>query len=195
MKSTPIPKRVRDEKLRLCPFCAVCHTDKNLELNHIDPSKPATIANLIVLCGKHHGIWHYMSATHRNRDLLRNGIAEAKSRGVHIGRKPAEYERVMRLIAEHSTQFNDIYDPEYDLCTENEIMEMAGVKSGCYYKCKRMLLEAMDAQEWPYTWARPKVRKEMALYDHYIKRIRDDKTGPQNFWVENRIAGGAKACC
>lgn len=171
-KAAQIPKRVREEKLKACPCCAVCHTKKNLELNHIDPSKPSTLDNLIVLCSQHHGLWHKMSSRNRHGDLVRKGIDEAKRNGVHFGKKPANYERVMKLIAENSTQFNNIYAVDYEPKTEHEIMEMAGVKEVCYSKCKRMLLEAMAKDEWPYQWAKPKRVRNVPLYERKIKQLR-----------------------
>lgn len=169
MKATKIPKMVRAEKLRLCPFCAVCHTGVDLELNHIDPSKPATIDNLIVLCSQHHGVWHEMASKNRHSDKVRCAIKEAKERGVHFGKRSADYERVMRLIAENSTQFNPFSE-----VTEHEIMDMAGVKEVCYYKCKRMLLDALALDVWPYSWKKPKQVRNRPMYDRQIRRLRGD---------------------
>ena len=168
-KAARISKAVREEKLRLCPFCALCHTTADLELNHFDPDKPATVDNLIVLCSLHHGQWHEMRSRSRHADLVRKGIADAKTRGVHFGAPRADYERVMRLIAEHSTQFN-----RFSEITEHEIMEMAGVKEVCYAKCKRMLLEAMELPEWPYTWPKPISARNRPMYDRQIRRQRGE---------------------
>lgn len=168
-KATRIPKNIRDEKLRQCPFCAVCHKTEDLELNHIDPSKPSTLDNLIVLCSQHHGLWHEMSSRNRHSDTVRQRIAEAKQRGVHFGKPAADYERVMRLISEHSTQFN-----RFSETTEHEIMEMAGVKEVCYAKCKRMLLEAMELDPWPFSWKKPRRVRNRPMYDAQIRRLRGD---------------------
>ena len=173
--ATPIPSSVRLEKLRLCPFCVVCHTTENLELNHIDPDKPATIDNLIVVCSKHHGVWHKMSSRNVHKDLVIKGIKAAQKRGVHVGKSCADYENVMRLIAKYSTQFNDVDSQDYVPYTEHEIMDMANVKSVCYSKCKRMLKEAMCASEWKYEWPKPTISKKTPLYDHYIQRMRRER--------------------
>lgn len=168
-KAARIPKAVREEKLRLCPFCAVCHTTKDLELNHINPDKPVTLDNLIVVCSEHHGVWHNWSAKNRHSDTVRQGIAEAKQRGVHFGKPAADYERVMRLIAEHSTQFN-----RFSETTEHEIMEMAGVKEVCYAKCKRKLLDALELDTWPFPWKKPGRVRNRPMYDAQIRRLRGD---------------------
>ena len=74
----------------------------------------------------------------------------------------------MRLIAEHSTSFNI-----KSKITESEIMEMAGIKNVCYYKCKKMLKDAMQLPEWPYDWKKP-VRCMTPKYDRVIRRERGE---------------------
>lgn len=174
MSAERIPKYVRVEKLRKCPFCAVCFTEKDLELHHFDPKGPATVDNLVVLCSKHHMAIHDVQAKSRHKDLVVEAIHDARQRGVVFGRPKADYEKVMRLIAEHSTQFNNIYDADYDPKTEREIMDMAGVKEVCYSKCKRMLVEAVNAHEWPFEWKKPSICKNRPLYDAVVKRLRGD---------------------
>ena len=75
----------------------------------------------------------------------------------------------MRLIAENSTQFNPFSE-----VTEHEIMDMAGVKEVCYYKCKRMLLDALALDVWPYSWKKPKQVRNRPMYDRQIRRLRGD---------------------
>lgn len=176
MAASFIPNKIRDEKIKLFPMCAACGATEDLECNHINPNLPATIDNLIVLCHScHMNKWHDIYVRpHNHNELQRNGIKEAQKRGVHFGRPCADYDNIMRLIAKHSTQFNDVFNPEYTVYTETEIMDMAGVKPVCYAKCKNMLKEAMDAPEWQYSWDEPTVQKKMPLYDRFIKRIRDD---------------------
>jgi len=170
-----IPHTVRVAKLKECPFCVLCHTTDDLELHHIDPKGPSTLDNLVVVCSKcHFNKWHEGKVTYRHADMVRAGIQEAKERGVHFGKKPADYREVMRLIAKHSTQFNNIYDADYELKTEHEIMDMAGVKEVCYYKCKRMLIEAINADKWPFEWKKPTICRNTPLYDRVIKRLRGD---------------------
>ena len=184
MKPARIPPNVRKKKLRACPFCVVCGTDKSLELNHIDPAKPSTFDNLIVVCSKHHGVWHEFSTQNRHTDKVKNGMIEAKARGTRLGRPPKyDKEKVMRLIAENSTQFN-----LFSKTTESEIMEMAGVRPTCYAKYKRELLNAMDADVWPYDWPKPKRRMNRPLYDNQIKKLRGDGQHGQDLaaWPEAR---------
>lgn len=174
MSAERIPKYVRAEKLRRCPFCAVCFTEKDLELHHFDPKGPATVDNLLVLCSKHHMDMHDVQAKSRHKDLVVKAIHDAQARGVHFGKPNADYEKIMRLIAENSTQFNDIYDADYEPKTEHEIMEMAGIKNGCYSKCKRMLIEAMHANAWPFAWEKPKRVRNRPMYEHEIRKMRRD---------------------
>lgn len=174
MAAIRIPKSVRTQKLKMCPFCAVCGTTADLEINHFDPKGQPTIDNLIVLCSKHHMVWHDVKSKSRHADLTREKIQEAIASGVQWGKKPFDHEKVMRLIAENSTQFVDIYDPDVQLRTESEIMEMAGVKSVCYHKCKRMLLDAMALEAWPYSWPKPKKKRNMPLYDHVVRELRGE---------------------
>lgn len=167
-KGTTISGKVRKAKMEAYPKCACCNTTKDLELAHINPRLPATFENLIVLCSNCHMLYfHDEKVVHRHADMVRESIKEAKDRGVRFGKKPADYENIMRLIAENSTQFN-----ENSLTTEREIMEMAGVKSVCYAKCKRMLLEAMDKEEWPYEWQKPMQVRHYPMYEYMIKRMR-----------------------
>lgn len=177
MASSIIPNKIRNEKIKRFPMCAACGATKDLECNHINPNLPATIDNLIVLCRScHMNKWHDIYETpHNHNALLRKGIKDAQERGVHVGKPCADYDNVMRLIATHSTQFNDVFNPNYTIYTEAEIMEMAGVKPVCYAKCKNMLKDAMDAPEWRYDWDKPTIQKKMPLYDHFIKKIRTDE--------------------
>ena len=78
----------------------------------------------------------------------------------------------MRLIAEHSTQFNDIYDRNCEMYTESEIMKMTGAKKTLYSKCKRMLVETMNSDVWPFEWDKPKMCRKMPLYEHVIRELR-----------------------
>ena len=156
--------------------CCNCGSTEDLVYHHIVPVEVGgknVTTNIAVVCAECHGKIHYGEKgviTHGY--LIKDGIKKAREKGVKLGRKSADYENVMRLIAEHSTQFNDIYAPEYTMYTEHEIMAMAGVKEVCYAKCKRMLKNAMDAPEWVYEWAKPKMCRSMPLYDRQIKRLR-----------------------
>ena len=169
-KGTKISASVRKAKMSAYRKCAFCGTTKDLECAHFNPRRDATFENIIVCCSQcHMKYMHDEEVVHRHADMVRNGIKEAKERGVHFGKKPADYEKVMRLIAENSTQFNDT-----SLTTEHEIMDMAGVKNVCYSKCKRMLFEAMTADIWPYSWEKPVQVRNRPLYDSFIRKMRGD---------------------
>lgn len=167
-KGTYIPKAVRKEKMAAYPQCAFCHTTKDLECAHFNPKLPATFENIIVCCSHCHMLYmHDEEVVHRHADMVRQGIKEAKERGVHFGKKPIDYEKVMRLISEKSTQFNDD-----SLVTEREIAEEAGVKYTTYAKCKRKLFAAMEQETWPYDWPKPTFRRNYPLYEYCIKELR-----------------------
>ena len=179
-QSTP-PRWVKDAIPKRCCFCG---STVGIEYDHINPAlfeDKWTIENTRPLCRKchrefSHGMKLYgqMEMLHDHGFLVREGMRKAKERGVKFGKKPFDHEKVMRLIAENSTQFVDIYDPDAPLRTESEIMEMAGVKSGCYHKCKRMLLGAMALEAWPYSWPKPKKKRNMPLYDHVVRELRGE---------------------
>lgn len=102
-------------------------------------------------------------------DNLQKRIAEGltRAKGKHIGKSPADYEGIMKLVAENSTQFN-----RFSETTEREVMEMAGVKPSCYAKCKRMLIAAMSEEVWPYTWAKPRRMANRPMYERVVKENR-----------------------
>lgn len=170
------PNITKAMKEALPKRCCNCGSTDNLTYHHIVPiimGGNNIVSNIAVLCGKCHGLVHFdgKKEIRPHGDLIKRGIQAAKERGVKNGRKPADYERIMHLIARYSTQFNDIHDEGYVPYTEHEIMEMAGVKEVCYFKCKQMLKEAL-ANEWKYAWPKPKECKRSPLYDRYIKRLR-----------------------
>lgn len=168
-----IPKWMKDA---LPKQCCNCGSETHLTYHHIVPVEVGgrdVVTNIAVVCAECHGKIHFGDkgvVTHG--DLIKKGMAAAKDRGKTYGRKPADYEKVMRLIAEHSTQFNDIDAPGYTMYTEHEIMEMAGVKEVTYAKCKRMLKDAMNAPEWVYDWPKPGMCANMPVYERHIKRLR-----------------------
>jgi len=173
MSRSTVPKRIKD---MLPKQCCNCGSTENLIYHHIVPDELGgrTIpSNIAVVCGECHGKIHFGDKdVIIHGDLIKRGIAKAKERGVKLGKPSADYEKVIRLIAEHSTQFNDIYNADYELYAESEIMEMAGVKSFCYYKCKRMLIDAMNSDVWPYSWQKPKLRRNHPIYEHLVYEMR-----------------------
>lgn len=153
--------------------CVNCGSDRGLVYHHIVPVSNGgndVISNIAVLCTVCHSKVHYTESHMIDHgELVREGIAKARERGIRVGRKPADHERIMKLIAENSTQFN-----MDSLVTEHEIMEMAGVGMSCYSKCKRQLYKAMKSGEWPYDWAKPVRVRNYPLYDHVIRDMRGD---------------------
>lgn len=165
--SRTVPQWIKDSKYH---FCAACGKETDLQYHHLVPAilgGKTEPCNIIVLCAECHQKWHDQGGDIKHNRLVKEGIEKARERGVRVGKKPADYEKVMKLIAENSTQFNDL-----SLTTEHEIMEMAGVKEVCYSKCKRMLFDAMNADVWPYDWPKPKQVRHYPMYDGMIRRIR-----------------------
>jgi len=176
MSRQTVSKAIREV---LPNVCCNCGSTENLVYHHIVPvvrggkDVPSNIA--VVCCDCHSIIHHGTTGKVPHSGLVKDGIARAKAEGRNVGRKPADYEKVMRLIAEHSTQFNDVYDPNYELYTEHEIMEMGNVKEVTYSKCKRMLIADMSADKWEHEWSKPKrIYRNMPLYDRFVRRIRDE---------------------
>lgn len=172
-KAKQIPPDVRAAKPAKCPFCAVCHSTEDLELNHLDPDGDSTIDNLIVLCSKHHADWHDMRRGNRHADLLRKGIRERKARGEKFGKPAIPLEPIMRAIAEKSTQYNPFSE-----MTEHEIADSVEVGYTTYCKAKRALKEAIKAEVWPYSWRKPRQCSNRPMYDRYIRRLRGETKGP-----------------
>jgi len=153
-------------------YCAACGTTDDLQYHHLVPQTlggKTEPTNIIVLCAMCHQKWHRQNGSEHHNSLVKEGIERARERGIVVGRKPADAEKIMRLIAENSTQFQDD-----KLVTETEIMEMAGVKPVCYHKYKRRLLALMDSDEWPFDWEKPKKLRNMPLYDRVVKRLRSE---------------------
>ena len=176
MKRQTVSKKIRDV---LPKTCCNCGATENLVYHHIVPVSVGgkdIASNIAVVCPDCHGLIHRYDeiAKYGRGDLIKEGIAKAKAKGYKNGRKPADYENVMRLIAEHSTQFNDVNNPNYKPYTEHEIMEMGNVKEVCYNKCKRMLIEAMQADEWIYSWDKPTIHNNRPLYDRVIRKMRSE---------------------
>jgi hypothetical protein len=171
--SRSLPQCIKDQKQ---DFCAACGTEDDLQYHHLIPAVRGGTddpTNIIVLCAECHAKIHGRGTCVHNR-LVKEGIAKAKEKGVHVGRKPANREAIFRAIAEYSTQFNEIGSYGYTPMTENEIMDMLGIKSVCYRKYKRKLFEAMEAEVWPYDWPKPVQVRHYPLYDHVVKQLREN---------------------
>lgn len=170
-----VPQWIKDTKYH---FCAACGKEDDLQYDHLVPVSlggKTEPSNIIVLCAVCHQKRHKQNGSEHHNYLVKRGIAEAKKRGVRVGKAPADYEKIMRLIAENSTQFmeNNPYDISRPRYTEHEIMEIAGVKEVCYAKCKRMLIEAYNADKWPYEWHKPECMNNRPLYDRIVKEWRE----------------------
>lgn len=165
--SRTVPQWIKDAKYK---FCAVCGQTEDLHYHHFVPTAnggKTEPSNIIVLCASCHQILHDQGGSVRHNYLVKRGIEEARKHGVKVGRKPIDYEKVMQMISQYSTQFNTD-----SLTTEHEIMAMAGIKEVCYHKCKCMLFDAMSKSEWPYEWPKPVKVRNRPLYDHVIQKMR-----------------------
>ena len=186
MKRQTVPKWIRN----LLPHrCMNCGATKGLQYHHIVPVSCGgqdAPSNIAVVCADCHSKIHFgVTGKLAHNELVRDGIKRAKARGTyHGGKKPADYEMVMRLIAENSTQFN-----RFSETTEPEVMKLAGVKTTTYHKCKRMLLDAMAQDVWPYDWQKPKQATDHPMYEWYIKKIRGDSDVPPRI---RRCAAGIR---
>ena len=168
--SRTIPQWMKDEKYH---FCAVCGRTEDLQYHHFVPMSLGGAnepSNIIVLCAEFHQRWHQQGGAIKHNELIKEGIAKAKERGVRVGRKPSDGERIMRAIAEKSTQFNP-----GSLMTEGEIREELGIKNVCYCKYKRRLIETMGEETWPFDWPKPAVMMKRPLYDGVIKKMRGER--------------------
>ena len=177
------PKWIRDLLPRRCYNCGAT---EGLTYHHIVPVIPGSNeggqevpSNYAVLCDRCHKLVHYgpevADRCGNSGELVKVGMAAAKEKGVQLGPKSGvhakkDWEKVMRLIAEKSTQFN-----VDSLVTEHEIMDEAGVRPVCYNKCKNMLLDAMELPEWPYAWAKPKRVRNYPLYERVIISRREER--------------------
>lgn len=176
MSRRSLPQRIKDQKQ---DFCAACGTKNNLQYHHLIPVVRGGTddpSNIIVLCEECHKKIHeqpYTPGRTNHGQLVKEGIAKANARGVKNGRKPFDSEAIMRAIAEHSTQFNEIGSVGYKMMTETEIMDTLGIKPVCYHKYKRQLFAAMNAETWPYDWPRPQQVRSHPLYDRVIKKLRE----------------------
>ena len=170
MSRQKVAKWIRD---MLPKKCVNCGATNHLTYHHIVPVSRGgndVPSNIAVLCPQCHAKADFEKrGTIGNGLLVREGMQRAKDRGIKLGKPCADYESVMQLIAEHSTQFN-----RFSETTEHEIMEMAGVKEVCYAKCKRMLLDALELDTWPYSWKKPRRVRNRPMYDKQIRRLRGE---------------------
>jgi hypothetical protein len=151
--------------------CANCGKEHDLTYHHIVPIALGgydEITNMVCLCGECHDKVHFgRSGEISHSEAAKRGIEKAKAAGVHFGKKPANYEHIMEMIAKHSTQFN-----AFSWMTENEIREMLGIGNTLYCKVKRMLIDDINAEEWKHRFDKPKILSKRPSYDRVIKKAR-----------------------
>lgn len=151
--------------------CVNCGSTNGIVYHHIVPVELGgneVPSNIAVLCSVCHGKVHYgKDGVMDHGQLIKSGQQRARMSGKTIGRKPADGERIMRAIAEQSTEFN-----KDSLITEAEIRDKLGIKNVCYCKYKRKLKEAMEAEVWPYAWEKPVQVRNVPLYEYMVKRLR-----------------------
>lgn len=149
--------------------CAMCGRTDDLQYNHVVPVSQGGAdvpENIIVLCADCHSVWHHgVKGKQAHGYMVKAGIAKARERNVRVGRKPADVERIMEIIAEHSTQFGGDW-------TEAEVREACGVGLTCYSKVKRQLLRDMTEKEWHHRFDRPVQMSEHPMYERVVKKRR-----------------------
>ena len=168
MKRKAITDEIKDQVGR---SCANCGATDDLQYHHIVPLALGgndIVSNMVCLCARCHWVIHQGAApSFDHGECVKAGIARAKARGTHFGTKQADYERVMKLIVRNSTHFNPFSE-----MAEREIKELAGVSQTTYYKCKRMLFDAMSAETWPYSFEKPTTMFEHPADLRIIRRNR-----------------------
>jgi hypothetical protein len=152
--------------------CVNCGATEHLTYHHIVPVTRGgndVPSNIAVLCPVCHAKADFEErGTIGHGLLVKEGMERARARGVKLGKPIADYENIMRLVAEHSTMF------EGGDWTEGEIREVAGVQNVCYCKAKRMMKEELASGQWNHDFAKPKMVRNVPLYDHLIKRLRKE---------------------
>lgn len=151
--------------------CCNCGSTNDLTYHHIVPviyGGTENPRNYAVVCGMCHDKIHYgEKGGIDHSSAVKKGIEAAKHRGVQFGKRPADSEKIMQTIAEHSSLFVD--DGAW---TESEIMAEVGIKPTVYYKCKRNLLADLEGKIWPHAFAKPHKIRERPLYEWYINKLR-----------------------
>lgn len=151
--------------------CANCGDEQDLVYHHIVPLALGgndINTNMVCLCGRCHDLVHYgKSAEISHTEAVKRGIEKAKTAGVHFGKKAADYEHIMEMIANHSTQFNPL-----SWMTEHEVCEMLRIGYTTYCKCKRKLIDDINAEKWEHGFEKPKILQKRATYDRVIKKAR-----------------------
>lgn len=151
--------------------CVNCHSKNDLTYHHIVPLNLGghdEISNMVCLCRRCHSLIHYGDSNiMAHSDAIKRGIKKAQAKGIKVGKKPVDEEKAVQTIAENSTQFNC-----NSLTTEGEIMKMLGIKATAYHKYKRRLISALFADEWPYSFAKPKMIAAHPTYERVLLKAR-----------------------
>lgn len=150
--------------------CVNCGATTHLTYHHIVPVSRGgndVPSNIAVLCPACHAKADFEKrGTIGHGVLVKEGLERARKRGVKLGKPTADYEKIMQLVAEHSTMF------EGGDWTEEEVRGVAGVHNVCYCKVKRMMKEELESGQWNHTFSKPKMVRKVPLYPRLIERLR-----------------------
>lgn len=151
--------------------CCNCGSNEDIEYHHIIPVSLGgkdIISNMCCLCRKCHSLLHFGRTLQGNHsELIKNGIKEYRKNGKHWGKPAANYEELMKSIAENSTLFKGGTLPE------SEIMKLNNVKSTCYYKYRKQLLEDLKLEPWRHSFPKPIQIRQNPLYKKTIEAIKE----------------------
>lgn len=106
--------------------CNYCEETEGLEHHHIIPRSLGGTddqCNLLLVCGKHHGILHDMERKSNISELTKEGIRKARAKGKRIGGFTKEAH--LRAIA-NATKTNKDHADEFALSLSGTILSMRG---------------------------------------------------------------------
>lgn len=156
-------------KRKLGNTCCNCGSQIDIQYHHIVPIAAGgnhILSNLVCICGTCHAKIHGNKRVENWKELHAAGIKKAQDNGVHFGKQPAEYEKIMASIAKHLTVF------EGGDLTEDEIMELNNIKKTTFHKIRRMLYEELEQDNWAHDFPRPVRILKTPLYKNQILEAR-----------------------
>ena len=161
--------------------CINCGSSDDIVYHHVVPlafGGRDVITNIVPLCDNCHKMVHYgKKGEISTSEAIKRGLEKAKKNGKKLGAASFDGEKIKRMIAENSSQFNEIPTK-----TEHEIMDEAGVKPTAYNKYKKRLLALMQSEEWPFKWEKPKQIRKIAMAEAKILMMRGVKHQSQAPW-------------
>lgn len=176
-----------EQRKRIGMRCVNCGSTENLHYHHIVPLWSGgndVESNMCCLCADCHSMIHFGEKGHMAyNDVISAGMQAAKKRGVKLGRKPCDQEKIIKAICEHSTIFAG------GDWTEPEIMRELNIKNTTFFKYKRILMSELNSDEWNHDFDKPVLARKTPLYEHYIKKCRGDGTIDDVLAYANRING------